>query len=459
MFAGFLTHTDAEVGRLLEFIDQLGETDNTMVLIMSDNGASAEGGKRGSFNELYFFNFVPESTEENLRRIDDLGTPRANNHYPWGWAWAGNTPLKRFKRDTHEGGVADPLIVHWPARLGANGETRHQYVHAIDVLPTLLELIGVPAPAVIAGVEQTPIEGVSFAATLDDADAPSAHVTQYYEMLGSRAIYHDGWKAVVFHTPFMINYDPDTETTKAFDDDVWELYHVAEDFSEVHDLALTRPDKLEELTALWWQEARRYQVLPLNNMPGRFGDPRHRRLSYEFHGQVGPIAEALAPNLKGREAYEIAADIVPKPGLPIDGVIAAHGSHAGGYVMFIRYRRLHFTYNYVATQITTISAGVELPEGPVTVSVRFTRTGPGGDIELRYDDVPVGQGTIPTTTPLTYGTPGFTIGFQPAGPINPDLTGRAESTPTVLRRVVIELTGRDPIRDTMLDPRVDLATQ
>ena len=146
VYAGFLTHTDAQVARVLDFIEQLDETENTLVIVMSDNGASAEGGAQGSFNEQYFFNFIPESLEENLERIDDLGTPKANNHYPWGWAWAGNTPLKRFKRDTHEGGVADPLIFHWPARIGTEGGTRHQYVHAIDVLPTLLDLIGIDAP-------------------------------------------------------------------------------------------------------------------------------------------------------------------------------------------------------------------------------------------------------------------------------------------------------------------------
>ena len=206
VYAGFLTHTDAQVGRVVDFIDSLGELDNTIVLIMSDNGASAEGGARGSFNEMYFFNFEPESLEENLRRIDDLGTPRANNHYPWGWAWAGNTPLKRWKRETHEGGVADPLILSWPQRLGTPGETRHQYVHAIDVLPTLLDVIGIVAPDEINGVAQSPIEGVSFAATLADPATPSTHITQYYEMLGSRALYHDGWKAVTFHPLPSVNY-------------------------------------------------------------------------------------------------------------------------------------------------------------------------------------------------------------------------------------------------------------
>ncbi len=455
-FAAFLTHTDDQVKRLLDVIEELGETENTIVVVMSDNGASAEGGVRGSFNEQYFFNFVPESLEENLRRLDDIGTPRANNHYPWGWAWAGNTPLKRFKRDTHEGGVADPLIIHWPAGLGTDGATRHQYVHAIDVLPTLLELVGVDAPPSIAGVNQSPIEGVSFAATLTDDSVPSAHHTQYYEMLGSRALYHDGWKAVVFHTPIYINYEG-TDTTKPFDDDVWELYHVADDFSEVHDLALTNPDKLEEMKQLWWEEAAKYQVLPLNNQPGFFADPRYRRNSFSFVGHAGPLPEAIAPNLKNR-SYVIEADLTPTSGSN-DGVIAAHGGHAGGYAAFIHDNRVCFTYNFVATQITTVTADVALPRVPVTVKIVFTKTGPGGDVELWYDDVSVGRASVPQTTPLTYGTPGFAVGFQPAGPVDERLVGRCELSPEVLRRVRIEALGSDAIRDALVESPVDLATQ
>jgi arylsulfatase A-like enzyme len=457
VYAGFLSHTDAQVQRILDFVDDLDESGNTIVIVMSDNGASAEGGAKGSFNEQYFFNFIPESLEENLRRIEDLGTPRANNHYPWGWAWAGNTPLKRFKRDTHEGGVADPLIFHWPARIGTEGGTRHQYVHAIDVLPTLLDLIGIEPPQSIAGVEQTPIEGVSFSSTLDDPLVPSTHATQYYEMLGSRALYHDGWKAVVFHTPRFIAYDG-TDTTKPFDEDVWELYHVVEDFSEVNDLAQTHPDKLAELKSLWWSEAERFQVLPLNNEPGRFGDPRYRRDHHEFFGPVGPLPEALAPNLKNR-SFAISAELAAQPGEALQGVIVAHGGHAGGYALFVQEGRLHFTYNYVATEVTRVTAEVPLPLVPVVVKAIFTRTGAGGDLELFYGDVPVGQGHIPTTTPLTYGTPGFAIGFQPAGPVDPGVAGRAELSPSVLRRVVVEALGRDPIRDSLVESRVDLATQ
>jgi arylsulfatase len=457
VYAGFLTHTDAQVSRLLQFIDSLGELDDTVVIVMSDNGASSEGGPGGSFNEQYFFNFVPESLEENLRRIDDLGTPRASNHYPWGWAWAGNTPLKRFKRDTHEGGVTDPLIVHWPARLGRPGETRHQYVHAIDVAPTLLELIGIDPPEQIEGAVQSPIEGISFAPTVLDAGAAGNHVTQYYEMLGSRALYHDGWKAVVFHPSPFLAYDG-SDLNHPFDDDVWELYHVAEDFAEVHDLAESHPDKLAELQALWWEEAARFQVLPLNNEPARFRDTRYRRNHFEFHAGIGPLPESIAPILKGR-AYTIAAELDVPTDANTDGVLVAHGAHSGGYALYLKARRLHFVYNFIGTDITTVSAEVELPTGPVVARLTFTPSEhAGGVARLHYGDVPVGEGTITRTTPLTYGTPGFAVGYQPASPISPELTGRCTIADGILGRVVIDVATRGAAAPGDLS-RVDLATQ
>jgi arylsulfatase A-like enzyme len=449
VYAGFMTHTDAQVGRVLDFIDSLGETDNTIVLIMSDNGASAEGGPKGSFNEKYFFNFVPESLEENLRRIDDLGTPAADNHYPWGWAWAGNTPLKRFKRDTHEGGVCDPLIVHWPARLGAPNETRHQYVHVTDVLPTLLDAIGVTAPVTIDGVTQSPFNGVSFAHTFAAPDAPSNHVTQYYEMLGSRALYHDGWKAVVFHPPAAMAYDG-SDATRSFDDDIWELYNVANDFSECHDVAADHPDVLARLQAMWWDEAERNQVLPLNNQPGRFGDRRFRRERYVFHPGISSIPESLAPALKHRP-HQIAAALSVSADGPTDGVLVAHGGHGGGYALYVAGRRLHYVNNTLGSSITTVSAEVELPTGEVLARCTFTPTGRfKGDIELWYGDVPVGRGHIPFTTPLTYGVDPFAVGYQRTTSITNVLSGRAAIPDGVLHHVTIDITGptyRNPNRE------------
>ncbi len=457
VYAGFLTHTDAQVGRVLDFIARLGELDNTIVLIMSDNGASAEGGARGSFNEQYFFNFVPESLEENLRHIDDLGTPRANNHYPWGWAWAGNTPLKRFKRDTHEGGVCDPLIVHWPAQLGRPGETRQQYVHAIDVTPTLLDLIGISAPREIAGVAQTPFDGTSFAHTLRDGGGPSRHLTQYYEMLGSRALYHDGWKAVVFHPPALMAYDG-SDATRSFDDDIWELYHVAEDFSECHDVAARHPGKLAELQALWWKEAERNQVLPLNNQPGRFGDTRFRRERYVFFPGISSIPETMAPNLRNRRFQLLASLRVPAQG-DCEGVHVAHGGHCGGYALYLAGRRLHYVNNLLGAQITTISASVELPIGEVLVRATFTPTGRfAGDLELWYGDIPVGRGHIPQTTPLTYGVNPFAVGYQRMTPIVPTLRGTGAITPGVVDHVVVEVAGK-AYRDPEREDRARLAMQ
>jgi arylsulfatase len=279
-------------------------------------------------------------------------------------------------------------------------------------------------------------------------------------MLGSRALYHDGWKAVVFHPSPFLAYDG-TDVSKPFDADAWELYHVAEDFAEVRDLAAAESAKLEQMKQLWWDEAAKYQVLPLNNQPGRFGDRRYQRDRHELHAGIGPLPEAIAPNLRGRKFF-IAAELdVPASGA-VEGAIVAHGGHSGGYVLFLRGRRLHYAYNFVGTEITVASASVELPAGRVIARVAFTPTatkpGSGGNVALFYGDVPVGEATIARTTPLTYGSHGFAVGYQPGSPICADLLGRAELTAGVLGRVVIESEGRAP-RDGAARARVDLATQ
>lgn len=455
VYAGFMTHTDAQVGRVLQFVDELGETDDTLVIVMSDNGASAEGGPRGSFNEMYFFNFEPESLEENLARIDELGGPDAHNHYPWGWAWAGNTPLKRWKRETHEGGVCDPLIVSWPARLRRTDEVRHQYVHAVDLMPTLLELTGIPVPTELNGVVQRPIEGVSFAETLDEPGAPSRHTTQYYEMMGSRALYHDGWKAVVFHPIFAFPYDG-SDPSRPFDDDQWELYHVAEDFSETEDLAEKEPDKLAEMIQAWWTEAERHNVLPLTNMPVGM-DNRFRRQRYELRPGVGALNESLAPNLRNRGWRMVAEIDAPAEGC--DGVIAAHGGAGGGWVMFVRDRRLVFGYSFLGAQVTVTTAEVELPPGPTLARVEFVPTGQfTGDVDLYYGDVPVGQGHIARTVPVTMGMQGMTVGYQRFSSIVPGYDGKHEFTSGALGRVVIETEGR-AYRNPEGEQRAGLAMQ
>jgi hypothetical protein len=444
---------------VIDCIESLGELDDTVVMIMSDNGASAEGGPQGSFNELYFFNFVPESLEENLARMDDLGTPRAYNHYPWGWAWAGNTPFRRWKRETHEGGVTDPLVVHWPRRLGRPGETRHQYLHAIDIVPTLLEEIGIEPPERIAGVDQSPIEGVSFAATFDDADVAAPHVTQYYEMMGSRALYHDGWKVVAFHPLPSVDYGDGRDARAPFDQDDWELYHVAEDPAEIDDLAEAEPEKLAEMIELWWREAERFQVLPLN-LPGSGGnDRRFRRDRYVYHPGIGALPEAVAPNLRNR-SWHLVAELDLTGDVDPDGVVVAHGGPQGGYAVYIDDRRLHYVHNMLGARSSVVSASVPLPTGvQTTARVAFTATGRfQGDVELFYGDVPVGSGHVARTVPVSFGVEGFSVGYQRGASVTDAYETPFAIDHRVLRRVVVDGLG-PPYRDQEGELRAALAQQ
>ena len=460
VYAGFLDHTDAQVGKVIAAIESYGELDNTIVIVMSDNGASAEGGPRGSFNEMFFFNNVPESLDENLKRIDLLGGPEAHGHYPWGWAWAGNTPLKRWKRETHEGGVCDPLIVHWPARIkpDAANATRHQYVHSIDITPTLLDLLGIEAPSEIAGVAQTPFDGTSFAATFAAPSAPSKHTTQYYEMFGCRALYHDGWKAVVFHPLITAAYDG-SDPRRPFDSDQWELYHVAEDFSECHELSKQFPEKLAELIELWWSEAERNQVLPITNMPGKHNDSRHRRERYEFRPGIGALPETVAPNLRNR-MWRITATVTPDINGLAEGVICAHGSASAGYSLYVAQGRLHYVNNTLGASVTTITSEAELPaHGPTTVRCEFTPTGRfQGEVALFLGDVAVGSASLPLTVPVTYGPPGFTVGHQRGSPITPAYHPPFAFTPGALSAVVVEAEGR-AWRDPAAEERAAMAIQ
>jgi arylsulfatase A-like enzyme len=455
VFAGFLTHTDAQVGRIVDHVKSLGEFDNTIFVIMSDNGASAEGGPKGSYNEVFFFNFIPESLEENLKRIDLLGTPDAHNHYPWGWAWAGNTPFKRWKRETHEGGVTDPLIVHWPKGIAARGEVRHQYTHAVDLMPTLLELLKIAPPSEIAGVKQSPIEGVSFAHTLSKGDAPTNHLTQYFEMFGSRALYHDGWKAVVFHPMANLAYDG-SDPNLPFDKDAWELYHIENDRSESRNVASLYPEKLQELIALWWREAEDHQVLPLNNQPGKFGDRRLRRERYEYKPGIGALPRAVAPNLHNR-GFRIVAE-VNSPG-SVNGTICAHGSASAGYAVYVRNNRLHYEHNFVGLHRFVAAANVEVPAGQHRLVVQFTMTGRfKGNVELYYDDLPVGAAEIPMTVPFTYSVAGFTVGYLRGHSVIEEEHAPFSFTKGALHRVIVEPEGRT-WRDPAREDRAALGTQ
>lgn len=476
VFAGFLEHTDHHIGRLLNFLREIGEFDNTLIMVLSDNGASAEGGPTGSVNENMFFNFVPESLEQNLAAIHDIGGPKYFNHYPWGWTWAGNTPFRRWKRETYRGGVSDPFIVHWPAGIRAKGEVRTQYAHAIDMVPTVLDALGVEAPSQIRGVAQSPIEGVSFAHTFDDTSAPSRHVTQYFEMLGHRSLYHDGWRAVCpwpgpsfaegkpFGTPIP------AETLTELDATAWELYHVAEDFAENHNLAAEDRPRLIEMIAQWYVEAGRYDVLPVDGRgQQRFAEPRPAiaadRTRYTYYPRTQEVAPNAAPRLLNRPHSIHAGVEIPEGGA--EGVLVSQGGVDGGFSLFVQGKRLRYTYNYVAQRRFQAVSDVEVPTGRHILSFEFEPTGKPeplkgkgapGIAKLFIDGEPVGQTELPVTIPLTLGlAAGVSVGQDAGAPVTDEYPPPFRFTGTLLR-VVYDVSG-EPVVDHEAEIRMALARQ
>ena len=454
-FAGFLTHTDHHLGRLVGFLDETGDLDDTLIVLCSDNGASSEGGPVGSLNDVRAWNVVPRTVEEALERIDEIGGPRVHANYPWGWTVAGNTPFRRWKRETHEGGVADPLIVHWPAGIDAAGEIRSQYVHAVDVVPTVLEVIGLTQPDTIGGVEQRPVEGVSFAYTFGDPDAPGRHRTQYYEMFGCRAIYHEGYKAVTYH--------PIQDERDHLADDPWELYHVAEDPSECNDLASDRPDKLREMVERWWIEAARHQVLPLDNRPfsefvlGR-PQPVPERSSYVYRPGGAMVPEPVAPNVRNRD-HRIRAEVdVPEGGA--EGVLLAQGSVLGGYSFHLVGDRLAYVHNLSGLEEHRVESPVRLSPGSHELEFRFDRTVDHQGVgSLLVDGKQVATAEIPRFTMNRFSITGagLTCGRAQGVAVTDDYLAPFAFTGT-LRRVTVEVDGA-PFTDPVAEAEAAIARQ
>ena len=451
-FAAFLTHADAQVGRVVDLLADLGELDRTLTLVLSDNGASSEGGPTGSLNDVRAWNLVPRTVEEAVARIDEIGGPRIHNNYPWGWTVAGNTPFRRWKRETHEGGVADPLIVHWPAGIdGAHrGTVRRQYVHAVDIVPTVLELLGVEPPATVAGVEQEPLAGVSFAYSFAAPDAPERHTTQYYEMLGCRAIYDDGWKAVVYH--------PIQDDEPGLDVAPWELYDLRTDPTECHDLAADEPERLEAMVERWWAEAEKYGALPLDNRPfSSFVLERPHavpdRQQYVYWPGRAPVPEPVAAPTKNRR-HTITAHVVVDDGAVLEGVLAVQGSVLGGWSFHVVGGELVYVHNLSGWREYRVAAPLPaLAVGAHRLAFRFT-PGDGGRHrgELLVDDEVVGAGDISRVSWNRYSltghglTAGYAAGIPPAD--------REYQAPfrfgPVLERVVIDVEG---------PPSVDVAAE
>lgn len=480
VYAGFLEHTDHQIGRLLAFLEKTGALENTLVIAVSDNGASAEGGQTGSVNELKFFNFVPESLDENLAAIDELGGPKHFNHYPWGWTHAGNTPFRRWKRETYRGGVSDPLIVHWPTRLTAQGEIRQQYVHAIDFVPTVLELLGLEPPTTVRGVAQSPIEGISFAYALKQPDAASRHRTQYFEMMGHRSLYHDGWRAVCpwpgpsfveagkpFGTPLT------AADLKRIDSTGWELYHVETDFSETKNLAAdpTLRDKLIELISIWYVEAGKYKVLPIDGRgQERLAEPRPQisgeRSHYVYYPKLDAVPENAAPKLLNRSHQLQAKVVVPSGGA--DGVLLCQGGNSGGFTFFVLDRKLYYIHNFMGSEEFELISNSEVPEGSCELRYAFEVTGPPeirkgkgapGIGRLYFDGRLVGEATFAVTTPVSFALgAGLLCGRASLSPITRRYHGAFEYSGKI-EEVVVEVSGGAQPRDTEAELRMALARQ
>jgi arylsulfatase A-like enzyme len=434
-FAAFLEHTDAQLGRYVDALRDMGRLDNTLLVAMSDNGASQEGGRTGVLDEMLYFNGMKEDVERAVGRLDAIGTADSHTNYPWGWAMCGNTPLKRYKQNTHAGGVRDPFIVHWPAGVKDAGGIRRQFHHVTDVAPTVLELVGIAPPESFEGVAQMPVHGTSMAYALADdaAGAPTRKRTQYFEMFGHRGIWHDGWKAVCFHKP---GADYDTEA--------WELYHADADASEAIDLATAHPERLRELVALWWAEAERHGVLPLDDrrLGELFRAARARggstmRDRYVLYPPLSRWNADVSPPT-GTRPFVLAAEIELGEGR--GGAIVARGGSNGGYALYVRERRLAFAYNHFHEH-TRVVSDVALPSGPCTVAVRIERDGEAATATLLLDGAGIGSVRIPRTAAMVSST-GMDVGRSQA-PVCDDYAppfafeGR-------IRRVVFDIAPRTP---------------
>ena len=390
-FAGFLDHTDVQIGRLIDFLEATGKLDDTLIVLLSDNGASQEGGKHGTLNELAYFNRLRTPVETMLSRVDEVGGPNVYNNYPWGWAQTGNAPLRFYKQNTYEGGIRDPLVVHWPNGIADAGGIRDQYHHVSDLLPTILEVIGVEAPEAYQGISQQPVEGISLRYSFNDKNAPTRKTTQYYEMLGHRGIWHDGWKAVTLH-----------KSGTPFEEDKWALYHTDEDFSECRDLASERPDKLRQLVDMWWAEAGKYNVLPLDDRGGAeilvIRRPGHEvpGNTQRFLPATPHLERSKTPDIRNR-SFEVVARIDRSNGE--SGVLVANGARTGGMTFFIQDERLWFVYNRVG-QLFEIASEDMLPTGELELTARYRKTGEHqGRMELLAG--PLGQAaTVIGTGPV-----------------------------------------------------------
>jgi arylsulfatase len=477
VFAGFLEHTDHYIGELIAFLKELGEYENTLIMVISDNGASAEGGPNGSVNEGKFFNNVPDNLQQNLAAIDDIGGPKYFNHYPWGWTHAGNTPFRRWKRETYRGGTSDPFIVCWPKGIKAKGEIRSQYCHAIDMVPTVLDALGIEPPMQIRGVTQSPLEGFSLKSSFDDAKTAGLHVTQYFEMFGHRSLYHNGWRAVCPWpgTSFLESGLPfgapiDYKKLTELDAKGWELYNLNEDFAETNNLAEKERDRLIAMIGMWYVEAGKYKVLPIDSRgTQRFADERPQiavdRKKYVYYPGTQMVPNNAAPRLVN-VAHSVSVHAnVPKGGA--EGVLFSMGGNDGGFSFYVQDGKLTYGYNYVADQRFKVRSNAAIPEGDHIFSFEFTPTGKPdiskgkgvpANIKLFVDGKPTGNGDLPVTIPLSLGlAAGVSVGTDAGAPVMTDYPPPFTFTGTV-KKALVDVSG-ETIEDMEAKMKMYLARQ
>jgi len=447
VFAGYVAYYDDRIGRIIDYLEESGQLDNTIIVVVSDNGASGEGGPNGTFNEWEFFNGIPSTTARTLPHIDELGTPASNNHYNTGWAWALDTPFPYWKRWAgYEGGVADMMFVSWPAKIAASTEIRHQYTHAVDVVPTIYDLLGIEVPAVIKGYEQFPIEGESFAAALTDPSAPGKS-TQFYAMLGQRSIYHEGWLACTVHPPLA--------GWGNFDKDEWELYHLETDRAQAKNVAADEPDRLEVMKGLWFYNAGRYNGLPLDDRTALeqvLADRPHgapTRDQYVFYPNSSDVPESAGPLIAGR-SYTLTAGVdIDSAGA--EGVIWAAGGVAGGHSLYVKDHKLRYTFNWVGSHFQDVVSEVDIAPGHHVLTAEFSATAPSTDPEmpgaagtltLYADEQQVGQGEIVTQPGFFCITgDGISVGRDSGSAVTPEYQAPFAFTGGTIEKVVMDLSG------------------
>ena len=448
VFAGFLSYTDEQIGRILDYLEDSGQLDNTIIVVISDNGASGEGGPNGSVNEVKFFNGYIDSVDESMKYIDHLGGPDTYPHYAIGWAMAFNTPYKLYKRyASHEGGIADTAIISWPNGIKAHGEVRDNYVNVSDITPTIYDLLGITPPDEVAGIAQKPLDGVSFKAALDDPSADTGKDTQFYAMLGTRGIWHKGWFANTVHAATPAGWSN-------FDKDRWELFHIEADRSQCHDLAAEHPDKVEEMKKLWFTEAGKHNGLPLADLniletmmrfrPYLTGD----RKAFTYYPNAAEVGMGAAAEPRGQSMSVLAEVTIDTTGA--EGVLFKQGGGHGGHVLFIQDGRLHYVYNFMGDEEQKVSSSEAIPLGSHIFGVSYVRTGtvenshtPLGDVTLYIDGEAVGSISKVKAHPGTFGLAGaaISVGRNTGSAVSSTFKAPYDFTGGTIAQVNVDLSG------------------